>query len=238
MLNRRIMICAIALSALSLSACRTATPAPSEFQAVENTTNAYQAFAKRDCTTVESLTGRDSLDAWAFNEMRHSMQLLHGFCRELAGDIEGARDVYRRLVVEAPASFAADDAAERIRVLKISEADPGYARWTEGARDRLDPSRPNRTPIDRVAVRFPPLARAAEIRGFTIVEFGVTERGETDTPIVVDSNPPLLFDGTSIRAIRRWQYESEPQVDPSHRQLIRLIFEPDGKMESMDATTE
>ena len=238
MLNRWIIVCAIALGTISLAACRPQTLTPSDVHTVETVTSAYQAFADRDCVTVELLTNLDSLEAWEFNEMRHSMLLLGGFCHDIDGDLEAARDIYGRLVIEAPSSFAADDAAERIRVLKISEADPNYARWMKAAKDRIDLSKPNRTPIDRVPVEFPPLAKAAGIEGFVIVEFGVTQRGETENAVVVDSSPPLLFDGASIRAVRRWQYMRESQIDPDHRQVIKLLFQPDGQTESMGAAAE
>ncbi len=234
MSNRWILFCTIALGTLSISGCRTQAITPNEARTAEVVVSAYQAFAEGDCETVESLTNEETLDPWDFDERRHSMLLLNGFCDEIHGDLDAARDIYRRLVVEAPSSFAADDAAERIRVLKVSESDPTYARRTKEAQDRIDPSKPSRTPVDRVSVKFPPMASAAGIVGFSIVEFGVTKRGETENPVVVDSSPPLLFDGASIRAIRRWQYKRESKVDPNHRQLIRLLFEPDGQTGSIE----
>ena len=234
MLNRPILVCAIGLFSLSLAGCRTQALPPNDTQSVEAVTTAYQAFAEGDCATVESLTNEDILETWEFNEMRHSMLLLGGFCKEMDGDLDAARAIYRQLVVEAPSSFAADDAAERIRVLKIAETDPTYASRGKAAQDLLDHSKPNRTPLDRVPARFPPMAKATGISGFSIIEFGVTATGETENPVVVDSRPPLLFDGASIRAIRRWQYQRESRADPDHRQLIRLRFEPDGKTRSVE----
>jgi TonB family protein len=236
MLNRWILVFAIALGSISLAGCRPQALTPTDVHAVDTAKSAYRAFADGDCETVETLTNEDSLEPWEFNEMRHSMMLLGAFCDEIDGDIDAARDIYRRLVVEAPSSFAADDAAERIRVLKDSEADPTYARRGEAARDRIDPSKPGRTAIDRVPVKFPPLAGAAGIEGYSIVEFGVTKEGETENPVVVDASPPLIFDGASIRAIRRWQYRRESTIDPDHRQLIRLLFQPDGQTDLVETT--
>jgi TonB family protein len=200
-----------------------------ELQAVNSATVAYHAYEQNDCATVERLAGDDALDVWKFTEMRHSMKLLYGFCREIDGDLKTAKQIYRRLIIEAPSSFAADDAAERIRILRISKNDPSYALSKVSARHRKDLSKGNRTPIDRVPVQFPPLAKAIGIKGYVIVEFGVSKRGATKNPVVVDSNPPLLFDGASVRAVRRWQYMRETRVDPNNRQLIRLLFRPDGR---------
>ncbi len=237
-LNRSYAVFVIVAGWISIAACTPKFLTPSEIEAVETATNAYRAYAGRDCATVGRLTEEDALDVWEFNEVRHSMQLLRGFCHEIEGDIGEARNVYRRLVVEAPNSFAADDAAERIRVLRISEADPDYVLWMAAASHRINRSRPRRTPINRTAVQFPPLARVIGVEGFTIVEFGVTRRGETENPVVVDSSPPLLFDGASIRAIRRWKYQRASNSDPNDRQLIRLLFKPNGAAEPDETLPE
>ena len=226
MLSRLIPLFPIALACVSLTACRPQILTPTEVQTAETAANAYHAYEKSDCATVEKLADADSLDDWEFNEMRHSMKLLYGFCREIDGDLDAAQNIYRKLILEAPASFAADDAAERIRILKVSQIFPSFDLWRASAWNRIDPSKSKRTPIDRVPVQFPPLAKATGIEGYAIVEFGVSKRGATENPVVVDSNPPLLFDGASVRAVRRWQYTRETQVDPNNRQLIRLLFRP------------
>ncbi|MFP6654348.1 MAG: energy transducer TonB [Myxococcota bacterium] len=226
-LNRAVAAALITFGFFSLTACQAKIPTPTELQAAITVTSAHQAYRDHDCATVDRLTGGDLLDAWEFNEMRHSMRLLQGFCHELGDDLPSARKVYRGLVVEAPASFASRDAEERIRILKITEANPDYLSWTKAARSRIDRKRVSRNPIDRVRVKFPPVAKATGIAGFTVVEFGVTKSGATMNPVVVDSSPPLVFDGTSVRAVRRWRYQRELGADPNHRQLIRFLFRPE-----------
>jgi hypothetical protein len=226
--NRAVALFLLSFGGFSLIACRPQALTPTELQAAITATSAYQAYRDKDCTTVDSLTGGELLDSWEVNEMRHSMLLLQGFCRELEGDIPSARSVYRRLVVEAPESFASKDAEERIRILRLSESIPTFASRTKAARDRIDRKRPDRNPIDRARVTFPPLARATGVAGFTVVEFGITKSGDTVNPVVVDSDPPLIFDGTSVRAVRRWHYMRAMRADPSHRQFIRLLFRPEG----------
>jgi TonB family protein len=66
--------------------------------------------------------------------------------------------------------------------------------------------------------------RAAGIEGYALVEFGVTPRGQTTNPVVVESEPRFLFDGTSIRAVREWQYARSQDSD---RQVIKLLFRRD-----------
>ena len=55
----------------------------------------------------------------------------------------------------------------------------------------------------------------------------MTPRGDTDAPVVVDSEPPLLFDGVAVRAIREWRYAADADGTQSERQAIRLVFKPE-----------
>ena len=227
MLNQRSTILVIALGSFLAAACQPKALTPTELETVKSSSDAYLAYERNDCQTVLNLTDPDRLELWAVNEMRHSMLLIHGFCLERAGDTEEAEDIYRQLVLEAPNSFAAEDAAERIRVLKVIEQDPGYADWIRTARERIDSEKSTRTPTDRVPAEYPPLAIATGIHGYAVVEFGITRRGNTENPIVVEGIPPLLFDGAALRAVRRWQYTSKSSTSPDDRQLIRIRFRQD-----------
>lgn len=227
MLNRRATIIAILLGSALLTACQQPALSPTELDTVRTSSEAYLAYERGDCLTVRRLADPDQLRVWAYNEMRHSMLLLQGFCRELAGDTAGAHEIYRELILEAPNSFASDDAVERTRILSLIEKDSDYDRRVRTAPDRIDLEKPKRTPIDRVPAEFPPLARVTGIDGYAIVEFGITRQGETDNPIIVESSPPLLFDGVAIRAVRRWQYMRKPSTGKDDRQLIRILFRRD-----------
>jgi TonB family protein len=234
MLYRRVKIIAVALGGALLAACQPKVLTPTEFESVQTASDAYLAYEQGDCTTVRELTDPAQLEVWAFNEMRHSMLLLGGFCREIDGDTKGARDIYRQLVLEAPNSFASEDAVERTRILKIMAQDPDYARQILSAPERLDLDKPKREPIDRVSAEFPPLARATRIDGYAIVEFRITRRGDTENPIVVESSPPLLFDGTAIRAVRRWHYMPKTSSSNDDQQVIRILFKGDAPPDSQD----
>jgi protein TonB len=238
MSHRRDKIITIVLGFALLTACKTNVPTPTELEAVQTSSDAYLAFERGDCETVRELADPEALEVWAFNEMRHSMLLLQGFCRELDGDIKGARDIYRQLVLEAPNSFASEDAVERTRVLRITEQDPNYTERIRTARERLDPDKPKRKPVDRVPAEFPPLAKATGIGGYAVLEFSVTRRGDTENPIVVESSPPLLFDGAAIRAVRRWSYTPKSSSRVDDLQLIRIVFKGDASPDSPDTTEE
>jgi len=215
----------------------------SEYEALQDASQAYQAYERGDCETVLLLSEPAQLATWQATEVRHSTLLLHGFCNELAGDNDAAREIYEQLIEEAPRSFAAMDAQERSRILRITESDPTHAAWMQDARDRAleAETQPSRAPIERKSAIFPPLARTVGIQGYVVLEFGVTPRGRTSDPIVVESQPPLLFDGSAIRAIRRWRYAQGGSSSANDLQVIRLIFRtndaaPDAGEEEKDAT--
>jgi TonB family protein len=65
-----------------------------------------------------------------------------------------------------------------------------------------------------------------------VVEFGVLPDGQTDAVIVVDAEPPLLFEGTALRAVRKWRYEKDPKAAEAQRQVVRIVFRLPGKSDS------
>ena len=173
--------------------------APANSSSVDSAEQAYRAYVEGDCSTVGRIYRSARVAEWGASEVRHSFDLLEAFCSELENDIGAARATYRAIVRNAPLSFASDDARERLRVLRRLENDPDYRDWILAASDRVTTDVAPRPAVDRAPVSFPPLAQRAGISGYAVVEFGVTRRGDTDAPIVVDSDPPLIFDGVALR---------------------------------------
>ena len=240
-----IAISLLALTGLLLAGCQStggsggsesalADSADSEPLAL--TTNAYHAFVQGDCADVERRIANSEIKDWPTTEVRHSLQLLSGFCEELAEQNDDARETYRAIIREAPLSFASDDARERLRIMRLAENDPDYESWVASARVRALGGSSLRAPLNRTPVAYPPLALRAGISGYAVVEFGVTPRGATDSPVVVESDPPLLFDGTALRAVRSWRYARDTLGDQSERQAIRLLFRPEEAAERDSAS--
>ena len=224
---QRHSIISTALGIVLLTACRSTVSPPTELQSVQTANDAYLAYERGDCPTALELSDPRSLELWPFNEIRHSMLLLHGFCLEIEGKTEEAKEIYRRILIETPNSFAASDARERLRSLKRWEDDPEYARWAEDAMKRRasgETMDSGRTSIDRTPAEYPPLARATGVEGHVVIEFGVSPSGETLDPIVVESKPPYIFDGASLRAVRHWHYTRGTSNEATRRQLIRIVF--------------
>jgi protein TonB len=54
---------------------------------------------------------------------------------------------------------------------------------------------------------YPLSAAMKEIEGFVVVEFSVRENGTVQNPIVIDSEPPVLFDQAALNAVSRFKFK-------------------------------
>lgn len=233
--NQALGILAVGAFSLALAGCQHPRLAETELEAVQTASDVYRAYERGDCRTVSRLTGEEQLAAWDRTELRYSLTLAKAFCLEREGDQSGAIATYQMLKEKAQNTFAAADALERMRTLRALDTDPEYRRWVEEAIATAKPNLQSRTPVSRIPADFPPAARAAGIEGFTVVEFSVTPDGLTQNPLVVASNPPLLFDGASLRAVRQWQFMQEPDTQDSPRQVIRILFRSNSGITLEDA---
>lgn len=232
MLTRGSWIAPLLLVAALAPGCAT-EPETLDGALVARAAEAYDAYARGDCHRVLQLTDPTAVPiAAGGDELQYSMTLLHGFCLEREGDATAAEEVYRELVRYAPRSFAAADARERLRILRLQERDPAYQAWIEGAPNRYANDRTTRIAVDRTPAEFPPIAAAAGVEGYAVVEFGITPRGDTEAPVVVDSSPPLLFDGAALRAVREWRYLSDNRSPRDERQVIRIVFQVPAELPS------
>ncbi len=235
MSKQALRILTVGALSFALAGCQQTQLADTELQAVQTASDVYRAYDRGDCGTVDRLTGEKQLRAWRQTELRYSLVLAKGFCLERDGDLKGAMATYEMLQNTAENTFAAADAVERLRTLRALEADSEYRNWVEDSIANAKPSNSFRTPVSRIPAEFPPAARAAGIEGFSVVEFSVTPEGETQDPLIVASNPPLIFDGTSLRAVRQWQFMQDSETPESPRQVIRILFRSDSRITVEDA---
>jgi len=61
-------------------------------------------------------------------------------------------------------------------------------------------------PIVTVPPQYPNRALSRGIEGWCLVMFTVTETGTVVNPIVVDADPPDIFNNASVRAVTRFKY--------------------------------
>lgn len=62
-------------------------------------------------------------------------------------------------------------------------------------------------PIVKVQPVYPRRALQRGIEGYVIVEFTVTQTGQTRDPVVVEANPPKIFDKAAINAALKFKYK-------------------------------
>lgn len=81
-------------------------------------------------------------------------------------------------------------------------------------RDRILVDTPRQEPDFReylsasfVTPEYPASAREQEIEGHVVVEFTITESGGVRDIVVLESNPPAIFDDAALRAAARLRYQ-------------------------------
>ena len=79
--------------------------------------------------------------------------------------------------------------------------------------------------IVRVLPRYPSRALSRGIEGWVLLEFAIDELGLAVNPLVIESEPPGIFDRAATSAVKRWKYrpmieDGRPRMRPGVRQLI------------------
>ena len=79
--------------------------------------------------------------------------------------------------------------------------------------------------IVRVLPRYPSRALSRGIEGWVLMEFAIDELGLAVNPVVIESEPPGIFDRSALSAVKRWKYrpmieDGRPRMRPGVRQLI------------------
>jgi len=218
---------AILSTVLSTVLAGAATSADDLEAPYQDSIDAFRAYVAGDCTTVLEETGPENLSDWPNSEILWATTLLRGYCFELGGDEKAARQIYGAITGDNLGSFAARDAEDRLRILDRQERDPGYAEWARQAKERADPSKKGREPSERQNAEYPPVPKALGVEGWVVVEFGVNSEGVTIQPIVADAQPPLLFEGAALRAVRGWKFKRKRGASAADRQVIRFVFKRD-----------
>jgi periplasmic protein TonB len=66
-------------------------------------------------------------------------------------------------------------------------------------------------PIVRFSPEYPPNAITRNIQGWVKVQFTITSVGTVKDAVVVEADPPKIFDQAAIAAIARWRYN--PKIE-------------------------
>lgn len=62
-------------------------------------------------------------------------------------------------------------------------------------------------PIVRVPPQYPVRAAERGIEGWVLLEFTVTETGAVENAVVLDADPPSIFNRAAVRAVSKWKYK-------------------------------
>lgn len=76
-------------------------------------------------------------------------------------------------------------------------------------------------PRVKVGAVYPKEARDQNIEGYVLVEFTVTESGETADARVIEADPPGVFESTALQAVGRYRYQ--PRVVDGEAVAVRGI---------------
>jgi protein TonB len=84
-----------------------------------------------------------------------------------------------------------------------------------------------RVPIVRVQPQYPMRAQDRGLEGWVYVEFTITTNGSVRDPVVLDAEPPRVFDRAAIRAVRKWKYRPEivDGVAVEVKNRTKVVFE-------------
>lgn len=85
-------------------------------------------------------------------------------------------------------------------------------------------------PIVKVAPMYPARAQSQGIEGWVLVQFTVTESGSVINPVVVEAQPPGIFDEAAKKAVTKFKYKprvenGRPIAVPNVQHLIRFELE-------------
>ena len=193
----------LALPLFGALAC--VAPRPSDTVVVD----AYRRYAQGDCAAVKALLeGTDFSGQGA--ERKPLFELLQGYCLELAGDVSGAKTLYASVIAHAPRTVQGFEAALRLRDIKRLELQ-GTSREEFNQRITQQWETPlykhGVKPIHRMDPTYPSAINAAHIAGRVVVDFEISNEGTVVDPIVVITEPPFVFDGSALAAVRHWIYE-------------------------------
>ena len=210
--------------ALALLACQSEPKTPAAELPV---ISAYRHYAADNCGAVREEAQRGRA-AGLVGPIEFYFDLLEGYCLEREGDVAGARRIYDGLVAEAPGSIQGYDAAQRLRDLtrleneKTTRAEQkqlAEPRWRPGAAVN-----PAVKPVRRTTPSYPRAAAAAGVEGWVLIDYAVAKNGTTADAIVLDSNPPYVFESAALAALRGWSFEP-PKGDENPRAAVVLRFE-------------
>jgi TonB family protein len=155
---------------------------------------------------------------------RAPLELLQAFCAERSGQVLSAKDRYAAIVDLWPRSQAGFEASLRLRELgRLQRRGKTPEELRQQAEQARETSLYGHQPRERQIPVYPPLARAAGVEGVATVDFAISRAGGVTDLVVIESEPPFVFDGVALAAMRGWLYSPSDSDDP-RRATVRFPF--------------
>ena len=130
------------------------------------------------------------------------------------------------MIAKSPRSVQAYEAALRLRELERLEKQ-GTTREELKRRAEEQHQSPlyqhGTKPLARGSPSYPPGPLAAGIEGLVVVDFEITRDGGVRDIVVLESDPPFLFEGVALDAVRKWVYQPSDRNEP-RRVTVRFPF--------------
>ena len=85
-------------------------------------------------------------------------------------------------------------------------------------------------PLSKVEPEYPEQALLEHTEGYVILQFDINETGEVENPLVIEANPPNVFDQSAINAAKQFKYlpryvEGKPTRTERVKSRIQYIIE-------------
>lgn len=106
-----------------------------------------------------------------------------------------------------PPSLATSDSAKPQGYIMSSKAKVGGGPKVGAWNDKLQAREGDVIPIFRIEPRYPRDALLSGIEGWVKLEITINEDGSVSAPVVLDSNPPRVFDQEAKRAVLKWKFK-------------------------------
>jgi protein TonB len=76
----------------------------------------------------------------------------------------------------------------------------------------------------RVSPMYPQAAVEARIEGRVVVDLTVARSGQVVGAVVVESEPPGVFDKAVLDAVSQWQYRARTEGEPDYPDPVRVAI--------------
>jgi protein TonB len=79
-------------------------------------------------------------------------------------------------------------------------------------------------PIVRIPAQYPTRALERGIEGWVLVEFEITEMGTVENPVVIDADPPTIFNRNALKSVLKYKYKPRLEGGKPVRWKAKIVI--------------